>query len=98
MAQSKSANGNVIGVECQRFLGSSPSRPTSLDRLLIIVLLTAPSLRSDNSTNLARTFQGAAPARPKGGDMVDIRGWLLSLVIGLGFWAFVSACLSVLIQ
>jgi hypothetical protein len=30
--------------------------------------------------------------------MVDIRGWLLSLVIGLGFWAFVSVCLSLLIH
>ena len=35
---------------------------------------------------------------PKGGDMVDIRGWLLSIVIGLGFWAFVSVCLSLLIR
>jgi H+/Cl- antiporter ClcA len=30
--------------------------------------------------------------------MVDIKGWLLSIVIGLGFWAFVSASLSLFIQ
>jgi hypothetical protein len=76
---------------------------TGLDRPVSIVLLTAPSLRSDNpASDNPPSFDALSKALrwrgPKGVIMVDIRGWLLSLVIGLGFWGFVSACLSLLIQ
>ena len=63
-------------------------QPRTLDRLSAIVLLTAPSLRSDKPVFLWRPVKGAAPARPKGGDMVNKR-LLVFIVIGLGLVALV---------
>jgi hypothetical protein len=68
-----------------------------LDRCVGIVLLTAPSLRSDSPPtfdNLSKALRGEA----KRGDMVDMRAWLISILVALGFWAFVSVSLSLLIQ
>ena len=80
--------------------GAQPGDREGLDLLTSFVLLTPPSLRSDKAlrTPLTARSKDAALARPKGGDMVDIRGLLFSIVMGLGFWAVISVSLSLLIQ
>jgi hypothetical protein len=68
----------------------------TLDRPIPVVLSTAPSLRSRQLNNLERTLQGAAPARPKGGDLVQHyeAGYLSSSDWSLGFVS--ELCLSLL--
>jgi hypothetical protein len=62
----------------------------------MLCAINPPSLRGNKPFGeLAKALRRRGA---KGGDMVDIRGWLLSLVLGLGFWAFVSVCLSLLIH
>jgi len=61
------------------------------------VLLTAPSLRSDSPPtfdNLSKALRGEAQR----GDMVGMRAWLVSIVAALGFWAFISVSLTLLIE
>ena len=71
---------------------------SGLDRPVFLRAMNPALVAQRQPAFLWRPVKGAAPARPKGGDMVDLRGWLLSLVIGLGFWSFVAVCLSLLIK
>lgn len=100
--------GGASSLASHRRLGSvqtpSNARPTSPALIDRHPLCYQPRPRCAATTLQATTrspltiVKGAALARPKGGDMVDTKGWLLSIVIGLGFWAFVSASLSLFIQ
>jgi hypothetical protein len=66
------------------------------DSSVAIVLLTAPSLRSDSPPtfdNLSKALRGEAQR----GDMVPLAR-LVSIVAALGFWASISVSLSLLIE
>jgi hypothetical protein len=67
------------------------------DSSVAIVLLTAPSLRSDSPPtfdNLSKALRGEAQR----GDMVGMLARLVSIVAALGFWASISVSLSLLIE
>ena len=90
----------VIGVGFQKFPDSSRSR-APLDRLLSLVLLTAPSLRGGNPACDNRTsFDGMSKALrrpgPKGAIMVDKR-LVLSIVFGVALGVLMSVSFSWLI-
>ena len=86
---------------CKPLSNARPTSPALIDRH---PLCYQPRPRCAATTLQATTrspltiVKGAALARPKGGDMVDLRGLLLSIVIGLGFWALITVGLSFLIQ